>query len=116
MSASRLTAAALAHKRARGEYTGGATRYGYRRQGDFEVIDTEELRAIGLAQELRGAGLSLRAVSRELAAQGYYNRLGKPFGASQVKRLCQSTVAPKVLGYTEDADRSREIAAALGDS
>ncbi len=84
------TSAAMAHKRARGEYNGGEKRYGYRLAGDGVTLEpiAEEQAVLEAARELRAAGRSLRDVAAELAARGFTSRTGGQFSAEQVKRMC----------------------------
>lgn len=88
------TAAALQYKAARGEYTGGGAPYGFRVvespvEGVAARLEPEpgEQAAIALAKSLRLEKLSLRAISRRLAAAGHLARDGEPFGAQQVARM-----------------------------
>lgn len=83
------TSAALQHKAARGEYTGGDTPYGYRLAADGERLEPypPEQKLVTTAKLLRKKGLSLRAVARELVAQGFRTRTGRPFAAVQVQRM-----------------------------
>jgi site-specific DNA recombinase len=85
------TSAALQHKAAVGEYTGGEPPYGYRVAADKERVepDPDEQATIDVARRLRAGGLSLRAVARELAAAARLSRAGKPFAAAQVARMTQ---------------------------
>ena len=64
------TRAALAHKRANGEKTGGAAPYGYRLAEDGIHLEPEpsEQEALALILALRADGLSLRAVAARLNA------------------------------------------------
>jgi len=79
----------MQHMASVGEYTGGDFPYGYRLGPDGErlVEDLEEQKALAAAQQLRGAGFSLRCVARELNAQGFRSRTGKPFAHVQVARM-----------------------------
>lgn len=89
------TAAALQHKAAQGEYTGGGSRYGFRVANPDAADDETKLvekdpgeQAVILeARRHRARGLSLRAVAAELAAQGLRSREGKVFAAAQVARM-----------------------------
>ena len=76
-----LTAAAMRHKAAAGEYTGGRVPYGKRLGADgvHLVDDPAELAVIALARELHAAGLSLRAVAAKLARGGHLSRTGRVF-------------------------------------
>jgi site-specific DNA recombinase len=81
------TAAAMAHKAACGEYTGGEAPYGYAVQdGRLVELDAEQA-VLRQARELRAAGLSLRGVAAELDRGGLRARTGKVFAASQVGRM-----------------------------
>ena len=68
------TRAALAVKKARGERVGSVP-YGFR-VGEDGVLepDGDEQETVELARRLRAGGLSLRAIDRELRAQGYLPR------------------------------------------
>lgn len=89
------TAAAMAHKRANDEYTGGEAPYGWRVSDDGTDLEPnpEEQEAIAIARELRAAGLSLRKVGASLAARGVLPRTGKSWHPEKVKRLCAAKVA-----------------------
>lgn len=81
------TAAAMAHKAACGEFTGGEAPFGYTvANGNLVAVDAEQT-IIGAARRLRETGLSLRAVAAELDRAGFRARNGKVFAASQVARL-----------------------------
>jgi site-specific DNA recombinase len=80
------TRAALRVKKARGEST-GETPYGFRAEGGVLVADEREQATMALVAELRAAGLSVRAIARELAARGHVARSGRPLGSSQVHVL-----------------------------
>ncbi len=95
MSTSRLTRDAMAHKRARGEYTGGRLPYGWSLAGDgVSLVPNEAERAIvAEGRRLRGAGLSLRAVGAELEALGLLPRSGGRWHAETVKAALGANVA-----------------------
>lgn len=82
------TAAAMQHKAASGEYTGGEAPYGYSvaADGSLEAVDAEQA-VIVVARGLRVAGLSLRAVAAELDRQGLRARTGRSFAATQIARM-----------------------------
>lgn len=82
------TKAALAAKRAKGERTGEAP-YGFRVAADGVRLeeDPAEQGVIGVVAELRAAGVSQRAIVRELASRGVVSRGGRPLGLSQVQRI-----------------------------
>ena len=83
------TSAAMAHKAAKGEFTGGEPPYGYRLAEDGVHLEEHpgEQALLVAARELREAGLSLRAVAGELARRGFQSRKNRGFSASQVKCL-----------------------------
>ena len=72
------TKAALRVKKMRGERV-GAIPMGYRLAEDEGMLeeDPREQEAIALIHELRGNGLSLRAIDRELRQRGFRSRGGK---------------------------------------
>jgi DNA invertase Pin-like site-specific DNA recombinase len=82
------TSAAMQHMAACGEFTGGEAPFGWRAgdEGRLEAVEAEQ-RVIAEARRLRDAGLSLRAVARELDAAGMRSRVGRPFVAVQVQRM-----------------------------
>ena len=82
------TSAALQHKAANGEYTGGHARKGYTvGSGGKLVANAAEQEAITLATELRAAGGSYRAVAAKLATAGHVNRNGRAYSASSVRNM-----------------------------
>jgi len=83
------TAAAMAYKADNGEYTGGQVPYGYRLAADGVALESDpaEQEVLAAARDLRGSGLSLRAVAAELNRRGAVARNGKPFGAKQIQRM-----------------------------
>jgi len=81
------TAAAMQHKAACGEFTGGYAPFGWRvLDGRLVPIEGEQ-HVIVEARRLRAAGLSLRAVARELDSAGLRSRKGRPLAAAQVQRM-----------------------------
>jgi DNA invertase Pin-like site-specific DNA recombinase len=81
------TAAAMQHKAACGEFTGGEAPFGWRVVDDrLEPVESEQT-VVAEARRLRTAGLSLRAVARELDRAGMRSRNGRPFAAVQVQRM-----------------------------
>lgn len=83
------TSAAMRHKAALGEYTGGDVPYGYALGADGVNLQQEpaEAAVMTAARELRAAGLSLRAVAAELDRRGLRSRAGRPFLAPQIARI-----------------------------
>ena len=73
------TRAALQHKRAKGEKTGGDVPFGYDLDsGSGLLIESKtEQKAIKLIFELKGKGYSLRAIGRELEKEKYRTRRNK---------------------------------------
>ncbi|MFW6084340.1 MAG: recombinase family protein [Gemmatimonadota bacterium] len=88
------TRAALAHKRARGERTGGKVRYGERVAADGLRLEPhpEEARAVERALALRSEGLSIRAVAARLNAEGVPAR-GSKWHPTTVARLLRRAEA-----------------------
>jgi DNA invertase Pin-like site-specific DNA recombinase len=82
------TAAAMQHKAACGEFTGGEAPYGFSvgEDGKLVVVETEQ-KVIALACEYRAVGLSLRAVASRLEALGFRSRTGRAFAPAQVQRM-----------------------------
>lgn len=83
------TKAALAVKRQRGEYTGGAPPYGFAvgQGGKVLVPVPAEQAAVQRARALRAQGLSLRAIASQLAAEGITPRSGGRWHAKTVQCL-----------------------------
>ena len=82
------TSAAMSLMAERGEYTGGQAPYGWCLGADGRLVEEAgEQKAIGIARELRAAGLSLRAVGARLTAAGCLPRSGKAWHAETVKAL-----------------------------
>lgn len=83
------TAAAMQHKAAQGEYTGGHVPYGFRLSLDGVHLEEHpgEQMVMAAARDLRGAGMSLRAIGAELAERGLMTRNGRRWGPKQVRRL-----------------------------
>jgi DNA invertase Pin-like site-specific DNA recombinase len=88
---SERTAAALRHKRAKGERTGQVP-YGQSLAPDGRTLvrAPEEWEAIAYARGRRAAGASLRAIAAELDARGVRPKNGGGRGApNSVKRIIQ---------------------------
>jgi len=82
------TSMAMQHKAARGELVGSVP-YGYQLAEDgvhVVAVEGEQL-VLQAARELRAAGLSLRAVSAELARRGHMSRAGKPFVTAAIANM-----------------------------
>lgn len=84
------TAAAMAHKRSRGEYTGGHVPFGMRLEDGRLVKDAGERRLVALARALRARGVSLRVIGAELGRRGLRSRRGGELGAASVKFLLEA--------------------------
>jgi DNA invertase Pin-like site-specific DNA recombinase len=84
------TKAALAVKRAKGEFTGGQAPYGFVSIGGKLVPQAEEQRVIARMRELSDCGLSTRDVAARLERDGVQSRTGRPFGKSQVARILKA--------------------------
>ncbi len=77
------TRAALAHLRAKGRRVSRFAPYGYRlAPGGRLAPNPKERAALAEVARLRARGLSLRAISKALAARGILARNGRPFGPS----------------------------------
>jgi DNA invertase Pin-like site-specific DNA recombinase len=81
------TSVAMKHKAACGEFTGGESPFGFRVEDERLAPIESEQHVIMEARRLRVAGLSLRAVARELDAAGMRSRAGRPFAAVQIRRM-----------------------------
>lgn len=79
--------AGKAAKAARGGYVGGRPRFGWRAEGGQLVADEAEQAVVRRARELRGRGLSLRAIGAQLGASGVSPRGGGRWGPTQVSRI-----------------------------
>jgi site-specific DNA recombinase len=89
------TAAAMAHKRAQGEYTGGRVPYGWALDDDGVrlVADAGEQSVIRATLELRDSGLSLRKIGAALEARGFLPRNGRGWHAQQIKQTLAAELA-----------------------
>lgn len=82
------TSAAMQHKRAKGERVSREAAYGYRLTVDGRVVaNADEQQAVSLVRELRGAGLTLRAVAARLDAAGIKPRTGRRWHPQTVARI-----------------------------
>jgi len=89
------TSTALEHKRARGEYTGGAVPYGWRINGDGSTLvpHDDEQRVLRTARKLREAGASLRGIATELDRKGHTQRNGKAWHPQCVKKALSAPLS-----------------------
>lgn len=83
------TKAAMAHKKANREYTGGRVPFGWTLADDGIrlLADEAEQAVMTYAHELRASGLSLRAVGARLIARGMLPRGRAKWSAQNVKNL-----------------------------
>ena len=89
------TKAAMAHKKANREYTGGRVPYGWTLADDGVklLVNEAEQAVMTYAHELRSTGLSLRAVGARLADRGMTPKRGAKWHATSVKALLAAPVA-----------------------
>lgn len=79
------TTAALQHKKARGEKTGGDVPFGYDLvDGGMLVENPHEQNALRVINDLNTRGHSLRKICRKLEARGYLTKTGKATWHPQV--------------------------------
>lgn len=83
------TRQAMQHLRSQGRVVGSIP-HGYQRDGERLVEHDVEQRIVAMAGELRGQGLSLRAIADELAKRGAFNRAGRPFQPESVRALLRA--------------------------
>jgi site-specific DNA recombinase len=83
------TSAALQHKAAAGEYTGGRVPYGFRLGPDGVRLEAapDEQAVVAHVRAQRAGGTSLRRIAAALAAAGVVSRGGRPFGIGQIHQL-----------------------------
>ena len=81
------TAAVMQHKASQGEYTGGRAPYGFRVESGSLVAVEAEQAVLTAARDAKLAGLTLRAIARELEQRGLVSRTGRPFAPTQVARM-----------------------------
>lgn len=81
---------ALAHKRSKGEKTGGSIPFGYTVEDDRLVLHAEEQKAVRMVLDLHGKGLSLRKIARALEGAGIARKAGgRTWEATAVRRIIQ---------------------------
>ena len=85
---SERTTTAMQFKKAKGERV-GAVPYGFELDGNgITLIENEaEQAVIRQARELHESGLALRKIAIELDQRGFTARNGKPFQATQIRRM-----------------------------
>lgn len=88
------TKAALDHKRSRNERLGKIP-YGYRLAEDGKTLepDEDERQVLTLICRYREDGLSLRAISSQLAHRGIFAKSGQPFAPSTLKAIIEAQAA-----------------------
>jgi len=83
------TRQAMQHLRSQGRVV-GAIPHGYQRDGERIVPQEQEQRILQLAAELRGQGMTLRAIADELTARGAFNRAGRRFHPESVRAMLRA--------------------------
>jgi site-specific DNA recombinase len=83
---SERTRDAMQHMKRQGRVVGQVP-HGFSRNGERLVPNEVEQRVVELAQGLRAKGLTLRAISDELAARGAFNRAGRQFHPESVRSM-----------------------------
>jgi len=86
------TRSALAVKKARGELV-GAVPYGFRLRENGRTLEenAEEQHVLGRLREMRGGGLSFRAIRSEATRLGMVSRHGRPFSLRAVYLMASRT-------------------------
>lgn len=84
------TSLAIRHLQSLGRFIGGQVPFGYRVIGDWVYPHEGEQEAMRIARALRGRGMALRSISRELANLGFLSRTGRPYIPKQIDRMVKS--------------------------
>jgi site-specific DNA recombinase len=87
---SERTAAAMAQKKAKGEYTGGQTPYGYTEAAGKLIPNLEEQRVISRIKSLYAEGYSTRKIVTALTQDGIVTRKSTVFRQTQVCRILRA--------------------------
>jgi DNA invertase Pin-like site-specific DNA recombinase len=74
-------------KRAQGGYVAGSPRFGLKAQEKALVVDEAEAEVVARIKEMRASGLSLRAIVRQLEADGIPSKRGRRWHAATVARV-----------------------------
>jgi DNA invertase Pin-like site-specific DNA recombinase len=74
-------------KKAQGGYVAGSPRFGMKAHDKALVLHEEEAAAIALIKALRDKGMSLRAIVRQLEADGVPSKRGARWHPTTVARL-----------------------------
>jgi site-specific DNA recombinase len=92
---SERTTAAMQHKKARQEYTGGAAPYGWRVTADGVSLELDhaEQRVLRTARTLRANGASLRQIGEHLTACGLRQRNGREFRHPEMIKMLLTAAA-----------------------
>lgn len=92
---SERTTAAMQHKKARREYTGGEAPYGWRVAADGVALEADEAeqRVLRAATKLRAGGSSLRQIGCHLTAGGMRQRNGRAWHHPQSVKMLLAAVA-----------------------
>jgi DNA invertase Pin-like site-specific DNA recombinase len=77
-------------KKAQGGYVAGSPRYGLKAHDKALVVDVEEAAVVAQIKALRTDGLSLRAIVRQLEADGVTSKRGARWHPTTVARLVSS--------------------------
>ena len=96
------TAAALAAKRARGEYTGGAVPWGFRAEDGKLFPSAMERLTVDIVEAQRAQGSTWRAIATQLNGRDLTNR-GRPWR--------HDTLIRRIGGYRRRADEAQQRAA-----
>ena len=80
------TAAAMQHKRARQEYTGGDAPFGFRLDGGSIVEDENEAEIVRMILDLRADGMTWSGIAAGLNERGLSTKRGGMWQAVQVQR------------------------------
>ena len=80
------TSAAMQHMKAQGQRVGSIP-HGYQLDDGRVIPNDVEQQMIGLVKQLRGQGLTLRAISAELAKRGTFNRAGRQFNPNSIQSM-----------------------------
>lgn len=83
------TRGAILHLKAQGKLYGSVP-HGFRAVDGQLVQDQGEAEVVRLAKALRDRGMTLRAISQELANRGAFNRAGRPFNPNSVASLLRA--------------------------
>jgi len=83
------TRQAMQHLKSQGRVVGSIP-HGYERDGERVIPQATEQRILHLVAELRGQGMTLRAIADELTVRGAFNRAGRPFHPESVRAMLRA--------------------------